>query len=127
MLACAAVEATIQVMRGPGFFENARRSGEVLADRLQRMAREFERVGTVRGFGLMTGLEMVRNGSDRAPDAELAHRVVDECMKNGLLLRTSHYGRGGFVKVRPPLVIGEDEAHDLCDRLHRALATALDS
>ncbi len=127
VLACAAVEATIQVMRGPGFFENARRSGEVLADRLERMAREFERVGTVRGFGLMTGLEMVRSGSDRAPDAELAHRVVDECMKNGLLLRTSHYGRGGFVKVRPPLVIGEDEAHDLCDRLQRALVTALDS
>lgn len=125
VLACAAIESTIQVMKQPSFFESARRSGEVLADRLMRMAREFECIGVVRGFGLMTGIELVRNRASKAPDMALTNRIVDECMKNRLLLRTSFYGRGSFVKIRPPLVISEDEVHDLCDRLHRSITAAL--
>ncbi|MES1240682.1 MAG: aminotransferase class III-fold pyridoxal phosphate-dependent enzyme [Acidobacteriota bacterium] len=125
VLACAAIEATIRVMREPGFFEQARRSAEVLADRLLRLEQEFECIGTVRGFGLMTGIELVKSRSSKAPDVALTNQVVWECMKNRLLLRTSLYGRGSFVKVRPPLVITEDEVHDLCDRLHRSLDAAL--
>jgi 4-aminobutyrate aminotransferase-like enzyme len=126
VLACAAIEATVRVMRTPSFFEKARRSAEILAERLFSMEREFECIGTVRGFGLMTGIEFVKVGAGRVPDVALAHRVVDECMKNRLLLRTSLYGRGAFVKIRPPLVISEDEVNDLCDRLHRSLVATLE-
>lgn len=126
VLASAAVEATIQVMREPAFFKSARKAGEVLADRLQRMQHQFECIGTVRGFELMTGIELVKTRASRTPDVALAHRIVDECMKNRLLLRTSLYGRGAFVKIRPPLVITEGEVHDLCDRLQHALIAALD-
>ena len=125
VLASAAIEATISVMREHSFFESARRSAEVLAERLLGMEREFECIGTVRGFGLMTGIELVRTRASRAPDVALTHRIIEECMKNRLLLRTSLYGRGAFVKIRPPLVISEDEVHDLCDRLHHSLIAAL--
>jgi 4-aminobutyrate aminotransferase-like enzyme len=89
------------------------------------MEREFECIGTVRGFGLMTGLELVKTRASKTPDVALTHRVINECMKNHLLLRDSLYGRGAFVKIRPPLVISEEEVHDLCDRLRRSLITAL--
>lgn len=125
VLTSAAIETTVKVMRGPGFFESVHNVSEVLRDRLFQMEREFECIGTVRGFGLMTGLELVKTRASKTPDVALTHRVINECMKNHLLLRDSLYGRGAFVKIRPPLVISEEEVHDLCDRLRRSLITAL--
>ena len=125
VIASAAVEATVRAMRAPGFFESARRAGEALAERLRGLQHEFACIGTIRGFGLMTGLELVDSRDTKAPDRALANRLVAECMKNRLLLRTSEYGRGAFLKIRPPLVISVEEVHDLCDRLRRSLLAAL--
>lgn len=127
VIASAAIRATLEVMSAPGFFASARQAGDALAERLRKLRQEFDCIGTVRGFGLMTGLEIVKSRDSRAPDRALANRLVDECMKNGLLLRTSEYGRGAFVKIRPPLVIAVEEVHDLCDRLRRSLIAVLKS
>lgn len=124
VLSMAATRATIEVMRAPGFFESARHAGNVLAERLQSLQRDFDCIGVVRGHGLMTGIELVKDRTSREPDVALARRVIEQCASNGLLLRTSLYDRGAFVKVRPPLVIGEDEVHELCDKLRYALGAA---
>lgn len=127
VIASAAVAATVRTMRAPGFFTAARRAGDTLAERLRELQREFDCIGTIRGFGLMTGIEIVTSRLTRAPDVALANRLVAECMKHRLLLRTSEYGRGAFVKIRPPLVITVAEVDDLCDRLRRSLVAVLGS
>jgi 4-aminobutyrate aminotransferase-like enzyme len=35
---------------------------------------------------------------------------------------TPRFGRGNVLKIRPPLVISEDEADVLCDRLEQVFA-----
>ncbi|WP_233843619.1 aspartate aminotransferase family protein [Dyella sp. 2HG41-7] len=127
VISMAAVRATVDVMRTPGFFESVRYVSEILAHRLQSLQRDFACVGVVRGFGLMTGIELVKDRTSKEPDVALAHRVVEECLKNGLLLRISMYDRGAFVKVRPPLVISEDEVHELCDVLGYSLRAACEA
>ncbi len=43
-------------------------------------------------------------------------------LENGLLLRTSRYGRGNVVKIRPPLILTSEEADLIGDRLETVFA-----
>lgn len=43
-------------------------------------------------------------------------------MDHGLILRTSRYGRGNVIKIRPPLILTRAEADLLCDRIDALFA-----
>jgi 4-aminobutyrate aminotransferase len=67
----------------------------------------------------MWGMEIVLpNG---APDVALCNRLAHEGREHGLLLRTSRYGYGNVIKVRPPLIITESQVVELVERLERLL------
>ena len=47
---------------------------------------EDERIGDVRGPGLMVGVEMVRDRGSKEPDGDLATALVARCAELGLLV-----------------------------------------
>ena len=85
--------------------------------RLTELAARVPFMGDVRGKGLMIGMEM--NDADGEPDSALTNHLAGLGMDHGLLLRTSLYGHGNVIKVRPPLIMTMEEADDMCDRLER--------
>ena len=119
ILAAAAACTTLEIISDPSFLSHVREVGAYLKGRLLDLAQHYRCIGDVRGLGLMLGMEIEReDGSRNVPlTLEIARRAID----NGLLIRTSEYGRGNVVKIRPPLVISMAEVDILCDRLEATL------
>ena len=119
VLAAAAAAKTLEIVGRPGFLDHVTAMGDYIMERLRAAQRRHGFIGDVRGVGLMIGMEIVT--SDRSPDVELTNRIARAAPDHGLLLRTSGYGRGNVVKIRPPLVIAAHEAEYLCDQLDKLL------
>jgi 4-aminobutyrate aminotransferase-like enzyme len=118
-LAAAAADKTLEVISRPGFLENVREVGGYLRERLRDLQRRHRGIGDVRGVGLMIGLEIVTGDGGR--DVARTNAIAERAREAGLLLRTSEYGRGNVVKIRPPLILTRQEADLICDRLEQVL------
>ncbi|HEX7197243.1 MAG TPA: aminotransferase class III-fold pyridoxal phosphate-dependent enzyme [Candidatus Limnocylindria bacterium] len=120
-VACAAALAVLDVLDEEKLIANAAGVGDWLRDELQALAARHPVIGDVRGRGLMTGVEMVRDPATREPNGNLAGRVKDEMAERGVLIGTS--GRhGNVLKVRPPLCITREEAASVVTTLEGVLA-----
>jgi 4-aminobutyrate aminotransferase len=87
-VACAAGIAVLETIEREGLLENAARRGAELTAGLRSMMAEDERIGDVRGPGLMIGVELVSDRRSRRPDGELANRVQARAADLGLLVLT---------------------------------------
>jgi 4-aminobutyrate aminotransferase-like enzyme len=116
-LAAAAGLKTLEIIQRPDFLQNVRTVGAHIMRRLEEIKRHTSMIDDVRGAGLMIGMEVVDSGGK--PSAELANKLAHDAVDLGLLLRTSRYGRGNVVKVRPALNITLAEADKICDRLEQ--------
>ncbi len=87
-VACAAGIAVLETIQGEGLVENAARRGADLTAGLRSMMAEDERIGDVRGPGLMIGVELVSDRRSRRPDGDLANRVQARAADLGLLVLT---------------------------------------
>ena len=87
-VACAAALAVLDTIEGEGLVANAAARGAELSAGLARMKAEDERIGDVRGPGLMIGVEFVADPRTKAPDGDLAVRVVAKAADLGLLVLT---------------------------------------
>ncbi|MFJ3788361.1 aminotransferase class III-fold pyridoxal phosphate-dependent enzyme [Kitasatospora sp. NPDC090091] len=117
VLAAAAALKTLEVIGRPGFLENVRTVGAYVIDRLRDLATKVDFVQEVRGVGLMIGIDIVDR--DGRPDPRLTNHLAELGMDHGLLLRTSLYGHGNVLKVRPALIMTRQEADEMCDLLER--------
>ncbi|MGV9266900.1 aminotransferase class III-fold pyridoxal phosphate-dependent enzyme [Kitasatospora sp. NPDC003701] len=123
VLAAAAALKTVEVIGRPGFLENVRDVGAHVLDRLRDLATKVPFVQEVRGVGLMIGIDIVDR--DGRPDPALTNHLAERGLDCGLLLRTSLYGHGNVLKVRPALVMTRQEADEMCDLLERLFLSAL--
>ncbi|MDX6585523.1 MAG: 4-aminobutyrate aminotransferase, partial [Solirubrobacterales bacterium] len=85
-VACAAGIAVLETIRDEGLVFNAGRRGQELTQGLLRLMAEDERIGDVRGPGLMIGVELVSDRGSREPDGDLATALVARCAELGLLV-----------------------------------------
>lgn len=127
LLALAAAETTLDVIGAPGFLSEVRRKSTLLRRCLEGIAQDCPAiVSEVRGVGFMWGLDLI-DAAGR-PSAEVAARAADLALaKHRLILRTSRYGRGNVIKVRPALIANEDEIIDIACRLKATLTEVADS
>jgi len=123
VLAAAAAVKTIEIISRPGFLENVRAVGDHIMDRLREMSRSVPFLGDIRGAGLMIGMEVVAEGN--VPNAALTNRLAELGLEYGLLLRTSLYGHGNVLKVRPALIMTMEQADEMCDLLEQLFRAAL--
>jgi 4-aminobutyrate aminotransferase len=87
-VACAAGLAVLETIRDEGLVANAAARGAELVDGLAAIAAEDDRIGDIRGLGLMVGVEFVRDRGTREPDATLPDRLIEACADAGLLVLT---------------------------------------
>lgn len=110
-VSCAAGRAVIETIRDEKLVANAAARGGELLSELRALMEEDERIGDVRGLGLMIGIEFVKDRATREPDGELADRMIAACADAGLLLLTcgtSHQ----VVRWIPPLDVTSAEIEE---------------
>jgi 4-aminobutyrate aminotransferase len=85
-VACAAGIAVLETIRDEDLVGNAGGRGSDLTSGLRRLMAEDERIGDVRGPGLMVGVELVKDRTTKEPDGDLATALVARSAELGLLV-----------------------------------------
>jgi 4-aminobutyrate aminotransferase len=118
-VACAAAQATLDVIENEGLLENATCIGMRLMANLRQLAQTSRLIGDVRGLGLMIGVELVLDKETKVRAPEETEQVVQECFQRGLL--TLPCGPNS-VRFSPPLIINEEQADTAFEIFADALA-----
>ncbi len=121
-VACAAALAVLDTIEGEGLVANAAARGAELRSGLERLRAEDDRIGDVRGPGLMIGVEFVRNRETRAPDGALVDRLVARSADLGLLV-LSCGSEHQTVRWIPPLDVSAAEVAEGLEIFGEALRT----
>ena len=117
-VACAAALATIEYLQDQGLIENAKEIGGYALDRLRRMMDAYEIIGSVRGLGLLLGVELVKNRETRDRAREEAEHIMYSALSKGLSFKLT---MGNIITLTPPLTITKAEMDRALDILDECL------
>ncbi|MEW5991077.1 MAG: aspartate aminotransferase family protein [Chloroflexota bacterium] len=121
-VACAAALAVLDTIEGEELIANAAARGLELSAGLGRLAAEDERIGNVRGPGLMVGVEFVADPATKAPDGALVEGLVARSADLGLLV-LSCGPQHQVVRWIPPLDVSAAEVSEALEIFGEALRT----
>jgi 4-aminobutyrate aminotransferase len=107
-LACAAAYEVLSLVQEE-LTANAARVGAYLMNGLRALQARYPQIGDVRGRGLMVGVDFVKDRQTNEPARAVAHEVMDQAFKRGLLLLTCG---ASTVRFCPPLVITEEQVDE---------------
>jgi taurine-pyruvate aminotransferase len=121
--AAAVALRNIEIMEAERLVDRATEIGAYLLDGLRGLM-THKTVGDVRGKGLLTGVELVKDRvtKEQLDTAQLGS-VVDFCRDHGVIVGRAGGGRGygTTITLCPPLVITRAECDRIVDTLGRAL------
>jgi adenosylmethionine-8-amino-7-oxononanoate aminotransferase len=112
-LACAVALANCDIFERTGVLAQVTQRTHQLRAVLERDILPLPHVGDVRQWGLMVGIELVRNPETREPyavSARMGMRVILHARRQGVILRPL----GNVIVLMPPLSITADEVDRLC-------------
>ena len=121
-VAAAAALKNIEIMEEEGMVENSARMGRYLLGGLEELKLKHSVIGDVRGLGLMTAVEIVKDRKTKEyfpTEAELGTRLTQGFSDNGLILRGAD-----VINIMPPLCITATEVDDLVSALDRVIGQA---
>ncbi len=114
----AAALETIRLLQEQ-YVVNSARVGAFLKSRLLDLMAQHPRIGDVRGFGLMIGIQVVRHPGTKEWDPVLRDALIQECFSRGLLV----LGAGASsIRLSPPLMIDEEQVECAVQILTSAMA-----
>lgn len=122
-VSCAAALAVLKTIEKEGLIQHAANVGKMLLDGITDLAKRHEAIGDVRGVGMFVGVELVSDRITRSPDREFTSRVVNRMRDKGVLLSACAMGHN-VLKIRPPLVLSEEQASMVIATLDEALTFA---
>jgi 4-aminobutyrate aminotransferase / (S)-3-amino-2-methylpropionate transaminase / 5-aminovalerate transaminase len=123
-VAAAAALAVLDQIEREGLLARSRTLGERVLDRLREMQDRHEMIGEVRGRGLMSAIELVRDRGTKEPiDGPTGTAIVQRALSEGLvLLKAGTYDN--VLRLLPPLTIDEPLLDEGLQLLEDALAAA---
>lgn len=121
-LALVAANATLDALQDGRILKNVRLNGQVLEGLLRGLAEEHRCISDVRGLGYMWGLEI--SDDDGGPAPERTRAIIAEAERRQLIVRSSRYGRGNVIKVRPPLIADQADLEEIAVKLSAAIAAS---
>ena len=95
-LAMAAALETLHIMKEAGFLEEVRSKSTILLEQLQLAFQDHPKISTVRGLGMMIGIET---------SASLS-KIVEAARQKGLIILTAGEN---VIRLLPPLTISREE------------------
>ena len=125
VVACAAANATLDVIEDEALVANARARGGQFLSGLRGLAASRSSIGDVRGLGLMLALEFIKpgEGDGRVPNPDLSKRVIAEALARKLIVLSAG-SYANVVRIIPPLVTTADEVDQALGILDEALTAA---
>ena len=109
-VATTAASATLDYVLSHDLQSNAKATGAIIIDGLNKAAAQLTTVGEVRGRGLMFAVDLVDPKTSK-PSPPLAARALEAARERGLLI-----GKGGLygstLRMAPPLTISEADARE---------------
>jgi len=122
-LACAVALASLRVFEKERVLDNVRARAAQLRQRLASDCGGLRHVGDVRQWGLMAGIELVRDRDSRDPypaAARIGVRTIKEARTRGVILRPL----SNVIVLMPPLCVTGEQIDLLCDVTLEAIAAA---
>lgn len=120
-VATTAAKAVLDYIEERKLWENCEQTGGYLRERLEDLQSRHERIGDVRGMGLMQAIEIVKDRTSRTPDKDATTALLDNARQNRLLI-----GRGGLngnvIRISPPMNVNRHDVDEFILRLEKSLA-----
>jgi adenosylmethionine-8-amino-7-oxononanoate aminotransferase len=130
--ACAAALAVQNVIVEDGLLANVKARGDELRALLGAHQKNHAHIGDVRGRGLFTGIELVRDRESKTPfDPSLRlHAIIkQEATKRGLMVYpmggTIDGKSGDHVLLAPPFICTREQIETIAERVTDAIDAAL--
>jgi acetylornithine/succinyldiaminopimelate/putrescine aminotransferase/nucleoside-diphosphate-sugar epimerase len=129
-LSMAAGLATLRIIERDGLVERAARMGDLLRGGLGDLQERHELIGSIRGAGLMIGIELQAPSSRKAQLGVRMMRMASEGLFPQLVVIPLHRdhgvitmaaGKNDVIKLLPPLTLSEPEARSFLDALDAVL------
>lgn len=120
-VACRAALAVLDIIEEDNLIERTHETGARLRAGLEALAVRHEAVGDVRGAGLLIGVELVRDQEARRTASRLAHAVMNDMKERGVLVGLTGPD-DNVLKIRPPLVLRDQDVATIVETLDAALA-----
>jgi acetylornithine/N-succinyldiaminopimelate aminotransferase len=111
-LVCAAGVAVIEAIEQENLLENANQLGQYTMDKLQQLKQKHSVIDSVRGVGLMIGVQLSSPGAG----------IVEKCLENGLRINCT---QGTVLRFMPPMIATKsqiDQAIEILDGVLSDLA-----
>jgi adenosylmethionine-8-amino-7-oxononanoate aminotransferase len=121
-VSCTASLENIRIIEEENLVKNSAEMGKYLLAGLQSLS-PHPSVGDVRGLGLLTAVEFVRDKAtkERFPEEEgFCSRVMDLALEEGLILRQVE----DIIEFCPPLIITKSEIDEMVEITDRAITQA---
>lgn len=121
-LQAAAGMAVLDEIEELHLVDHARTMGALLGTRLESIAARHPQLGEVRCRGLFCVIDIVDDRGSRTPNPALAANICDRLKERGYLSAAAGPHRN-LVKIRPPLVIREEEIEAFLEAFEAVIAS----
>ncbi|MDV7757306.1 aspartate aminotransferase family protein [Liquorilactobacillus mali] len=121
-LACAAGNAVLDIM-DDNFLGNVRKKGAYFKEKLELLADKYDVISSVRGLGLMIGMEF-RDPQTNKPDTDLVAKIREEALNEHLILLNCGVFHN-VIRFIPPLVVSSDIIDEALEIIDRSIARSI--
>lgn len=112
-LALAAIESTIKYIKKHNILDNVNKQSKLLKKGLETLEKKYPFIFNVKGKGLMFAFDFANRKS--------VDLFIEIAKEQGLIVRASRYSFGLSIKVRPPLIVTENEIYEILEKLELSL------
>lgn len=115
-VACAAGNATLEILLSERLPERAETLGNLTLNKLQDELQTNPLIHEIRGLGLLLGIELSK---DQCDHNSVADKIMYECLRMGLSFKVS---MGNVLTLAPPLNISEEDMNEAQEILVRVIS-----
>ena len=118
-VACAAGMAVLDVIENEELIVNARETGEYLRLGLRSLMSKHSIIGDIRGYGMLAGIELVRDHNTLEPADTETDQLMDHLRDYGVFVGSE----GSFfniLKIRPPMIFKPEHTDVLIKALDQS-------